>query len=59
MITLLVCLFSIVNLIQNAVLLIYADPGYLDPNSPATKAGIELAIANQLSQSRQLAFLHN
>ena len=51
LITLLVCLFSVVIVIRKGVSFIYPDPGYFDPNSPATKNTLELARTNELRQS--------
>ena len=53
LITLLVCLFAIVSVIRNGVSFVYPDPGYFDPNSPANKAGAELARQYQLNQSHR------
>lgn len=58
LITLLVCLFSIVSVIRNGVSFVYPDPGYFDLTTPATKAGVEkLARANQLNQSHRNSVL--
>ncbi|MCX6429571.1 MAG: hypothetical protein NTX12_01080 [Actinobacteria bacterium] len=43
LITMLVCLFSVVSLIRNGVSFVYPDPGYLDPNTPGGAAAQALA----------------
>jgi len=57
LITLLVCLFSIVSVIRNGVSLAYPDPGYVDLSSTNTKANIELTRQNQLNQSQRNSVL--
>lgn len=53
LITMLVCLFSIVSFIRNGVSYVYPDPGYIDPNATGGKAAIELAKSTQLTQSHR------
>lgn len=53
LITMLVCLFSVVSFIRNGVSFVYPDPGYLDPNTPGGAAAQALAKSNQLSQSHR------
>ena len=56
-ITLLVCLFAVVSVIRSGVSLAYPDPGYVDLNSTATKANIELTRQSQLNQSQRSSVL--
>jgi hypothetical protein len=53
LITMLVCLFSVVSFIRNGVSYVYPDPGYLDPNATGGKAALELAKSAQLTQSHR------
>ncbi len=53
LITMLVCLFSVVSFIRNGVSFVYPDPGFFDPNATGGKAAIDLARSAQLTQSHR------
>ena len=57
LITMLVCLFSVVSFIRNGVSFIYPDPGYIDPNATGGKAAMELAKSAQLTQSHRQSIM--
>ncbi len=59
LITLMVCLFSLVSLVRNGVNAIFPDAGYIDPISQpnVSKADLLLSHANQLHQNRRNALM--
>ena len=52
LITLMVCLFSLVSLIRSGVNVVYPDPAYVDPYNPTPKVN-SAAIAAQLQDQNQ------
>ena len=52
LITLMVCLFSLVSLIRSGVNVAYPDPAYVDPYNPAPKVD-SAVIAAQLEDQNQ------
>jgi hypothetical protein len=52
LITLMVCLFSLVSFIRSGVNVAYPDPAYVDPYNPAPKVN-SAAIAAQLEDQNQ------
>lgn len=52
LITLMVCLFSLVSLIRSGINVAYPDPAYVDPYNPAPKVD-SAAIAAQLEDQNQ------
>ena len=52
LITLMVCLFSLVSLIRSGVNVAYPDPAYIDPYNPAPKVD-SAVIAAQLKDQNQ------
>ena len=59
LITLMVCLFSLVSLVRNGVNALFPDSGYIDPivQPGVTKADALLSRANQLHQNRRNAIM--
>ena len=59
LITLMVCLFSLVSLVRNGVNAVFPDSGYIDPvvQPGVTKADALLSRANQLHQNRRNALM--
>ena len=52
LITLMVCLFSLVSLIRSGINVAYPDPAYVDPYNPAPKVN-SAAVAAQLEDQNQ------
>jgi hypothetical protein len=52
LITLMVCLFSVVSMIRSGISVAYPDPGYVDPYATAPKVN-SAAIAAQLKDQNQ------
>jgi hypothetical protein len=52
LITLMVCLFSLVSLIRNGVNVVYPDPAYVDPYASAPKVD-SAVVADQVKDQNQ------
>jgi len=55
LITLMVCLFSLVSLIRNGVNVVYPDPAYVDPYASAPKVDSAVVAAQVKDQNQRQA----
>lgn len=55
LITLMVCLFSLVSLIRNGVNVVYPDPAYVDPYASAPKVDSTVVAAQVKDQNQRQA----
>jgi len=55
LVTLMVCLFSLVSLIRNGVNVVYPDPAYVDPYASAPKVDSTVVAAQVKDQNQRQA----